>query len=81
MADAVSCPVQIILPQVPQVAPRQHVQLRASRARGESRCAEVDHSFQYRRIVPFLCFGRPTEVVRPGDVRRAVRILAAAVDQ
>ena len=82
-ADAVAGAVGVVEPGLPQVLPRQAVELAAARALGEHRAGERDMALQHagEAVLAFRRSARRADPDGAGDVGGAVGILPARIDQ
>lgn len=78
---AVSCAVPEVVPLLPHSAARGIVEFQSGSADGETSRRKSNVAFQYERVhFPFL-IGERSARQRPRDVRSAVYILCAAVEE
>ena len=78
-ADAVAGAVTVIQAVGPQVRSRKGVENETFRADRENHLVECDVTLEHARVALLLMSGGRSEVHRSSDIRRATRVLAAAV--
>lgn len=78
---AVSCSVPEVVPLLPHSAARGVVEFQSGSADGETSRRKSNVSFQYERVHSPLLIGERSARQRPRDVRSAIHILRAAVEE